>query len=140
MTLGALIKFTAEQRKRQQMPFDRHPHCEVYRQATHTDQHLLFSSHRPLERKLIVIRTLLYIASNIVTKEEDRKQEEHHIHTALSRCRYPDWSIDNVKIQVEQLIRTKSLEKPTIVTYSRAKQVFERPLPEPTGDMVFQLP
>ena len=37
----------------------------------------------PLQHKLAVIRTLLERSDSIVTDEEDRKQEEEHIRTAL---------------------------------------------------------
>jgi len=65
-----------------------------------TDQYLHFSSHHPLQHKLSMIRTLLDRSTNIVTEEQDRKQEEHHIQTALTHCGYPDWSISKVKSQM----------------------------------------
>jgi len=95
------IKFTAEQENNLQMPFldtiimrepDGHIKLLVYRKTTHTDQYLHFSSHHPLglQHKLSVVRTLLKSNRNIITEEENRKQEEHHIQTALTRCGYPD--------------------------------------------------
>ena len=39
-------------------------------------------------------------SSHIVSEVEDREQEDHHIRTALARCGYPDWSIDQVKSQL----------------------------------------
>ncbi|CAH3017961.1 unnamed protein product, partial [Porites evermanni] len=68
----------------------------VYRKATHTDQYLSFQSHHPLQHTLAVIRTLLERSDSIVT-EEDRKQEEEHIRTALHTCGYLDWAIKKVK-------------------------------------------
>jgi len=87
----------------------------VYRKTTHTDQYLHFSSRHPLQHKLTVIRTLLYRGTNIVTEEEDRKQEEDHIHMALTRCGYPDWSIDTV----ERQMTTAKLKKVTRRPISR---------------------
>jgi len=60
----------------------------------------VYHPHHPLQHKLSVVRTLLDRSSQIVTEEEDREQEEHHIHTALTRCGYPDWSINQVKSQM----------------------------------------
>jgi len=103
------IKVTAEQEQDEQMPFldtlilrktDGRVKLLVYRKKTHTDQYLHFSSHHPLQHKLSVVRTLLDRSSQIVTEEEDRQQEEHHICTALTRCGYPDWSINQVKSQM----------------------------------------
>ena len=47
-------------------------------------------------------------SDSIVTEEEDRKQEEEHIRTALDTCGYPDWAIKKVN---EQMNRKKLLEK-----------------------------
>jgi len=55
-----------------------------------------FSSHHPLNHKLAVIRTLLERCYSIVTKENDRKKEEH-VAKALSKCGYPAWTINRVK-------------------------------------------
>jgi len=93
------IKFTAEQEQDKHMPFldtvivrktDGRVKLLVYRKKTHMDQYLHFSSHHPLQHKLSVVRTLLDRSSQIVTEEEDRKQEKHYIGTALTRCGYPD--------------------------------------------------
>jgi len=116
------IKFTAEQEKDQQMPFldtlivrkpDGHVKLLVYRKSTHTDQYLHFSSHHPLQHKLSVIRTLLDRSTNIVTEEQDRKQEEHHIQTALTCCGYPEWSINKAKSQMATSKQTKVTRKLT---------------------------
>ena len=67
-----------------------------------------FQSHHPLQHKRAVIRTLLERSESIVTEEEDRKQEEEHIRTALHTCGYPDWAIKKVK---EQMNRKKAIGK-----------------------------
>ena len=69
----------------------------VYRKKTHTDQYLNFMSHHPLHQKLGVIRTLLNRCENVVTEEEDRRQEEEHITSALKKCSYPTSSIRKAK-------------------------------------------
>ena len=85
----------------------------VYRKSTHTDQYLHFSSHHPLQHKLSVIRTLLDRSTNIVTEEQDRKQEEHHIQTALTCCGYPEWSINKAKSQMATSKQKKVTRKLT---------------------------
>ncbi|XP_072043043.1 uncharacterized protein [Amphiura filiformis] len=73
----------------------------VYRKKTHTDQYLNFQSQHPLHQKLGVIRTLMDRMDNIVTEEEDKKEEEIKIRTALAECGYPKWSLDRVKQQMK---------------------------------------
>ena len=92
------IKFTHEPEKNGQIPFldtlitrreDRSIKRLVYRKATHTNQYLSFQSHHPLQHKRAVIRTRLERSDSIVTEEDDRKQEEEHVRTALHTCGYP---------------------------------------------------
>ena len=59
-------------------------------------------------------------SSQIVTEEEDREQEEHHIRTALTRCGYPDWSINQVKSQM-LIPKTKK------TTRKRIRQLSDEP-------------
>ena len=47
-------------------------------------------------------------SDSIVTEEEDRKQEEERIRTALRTCGYPDWAIKKVK---EKMKRKKAIRK-----------------------------
>ena len=68
------------------------------------------SSHHPLQRKLSVIRTLLDRNKNIIMEEEDRKQEEHHIQRALTRCGYPDWSIKRVERHMD-IVKQKKVNR-----------------------------
>ena len=111
------ITFTYEPERNGQIPFldtlitrreDGSIKLLVYRKATQTDQYLSFQSHHLLQHKLAVIRTLLERSDSFVTEEEDRKQEEEHIRTALHTCSYPDWAIKKVK---EQINRKKSIRK-----------------------------
>ena len=37
---------------------------------------------------------------NIVTEEQDKKEEEQRITTALTYCSYPKWVLDRVKQQI----------------------------------------
>ncbi len=59
----------------------------------YTDQYLLFSSHHPVEHKLGVVRTLNHRANIIVSRDNDRKEEQSHVNQALQRCGYPRWAV-----------------------------------------------
>ena len=47
-------------------------------------------------------------SDSIVTEEEDRKQAEEHIKTALHTFGYPDWAIKKIK---EQMNRKEAIRK-----------------------------
>ena len=114
----------------------------VYRKKTHTDQYLNFQSQHPLHQKLGVIRTLMDRMENVVTEEEDKKDEEEKIRNALSECGYPRWALDKVKQQMQtkksqpkQRKQKKDNETPTkgmvIIPYveglaERAQRVFKK--------------
>ena len=60
------------------------PRC-THRKASHrTDQYLNFASHRPLNHKIDVVRTLLDRMDRIVTEEDDKQTEEATIKNALA--------------------------------------------------------
>ena len=65
---------------------------EVYQKPTCIDQYLLFNSHKPLEYKLRVIRTLYQRADNIPTRTDGKSKEHKNIKTALKICGYPNWA------------------------------------------------
>ena len=89
----------------------------IYRKPTHTNQYLQFNSHHPLHQKLGVVRTLLDRKDAIVT-EDDKKTEESNINKALTQCRYPEWSIDKVKVQKQQ---PKTMKKNTKTDKAKSK-------------------
>ena len=80
---------------------------KVYRKKTHTNQYLAFDSHHPLHQKLGVPRTLLNRCDEIVTEEEDRKEEWNTIKNALNICSYPDWTIKRVEENLRNKEETK---------------------------------
>ncbi|XP_072030403.1 uncharacterized protein [Amphiura filiformis] len=104
------IKFTHEEEDDVKIPFldtrivrkqDGTVKLLVYRKKTHTDQYLNFTSQHTLHQKLGVIRTLLDRMHNIVTEDEDKKEEEERIRIALANCGYPEWTIEKVKQQMK---------------------------------------
>ena len=104
------IKFMFEEEQEEAIPFldtltvrkpDKSIKLVVYREKTHTDQHLSFSSHQPLTEKMGIVRTLFDRNRRIVSEQEDQMKEEEHIRQALARCGYPKWTIDKVKKRVK---------------------------------------
>ena len=83
---------------------------QVYWKKTHTDQYLNFGSHRPLQHKLDVIRTLYGRCDNRVTDPNDAKLEVQHVNQALGKCRYPSWMFKKVRQQLD--IRNSIPNKP----------------------------
>ena len=92
------MKFTRENTKDNQLAFldcaviigsSSSLGIEIYRKPTHTDQYLQFDSHRPLQHKLGVNRTLNHRARNIPTSRKAKKKEDRHLKTALKACGYP---------------------------------------------------
>ena len=56
----------------------------VFRKPTHTDQYLQFSSNKPLQHKLGVIRTLHHGCNTICSSEEAKLRETNHLNKVLS--------------------------------------------------------
>ena len=93
------IKFTIEYEENNQMPFldtlicveeDRTITTKVYRKQTHTNQYLHFKSNHHTRQKIGIVSTLKK-RLDLVTKEEDKKEEERIIENAFSACGYPEW-------------------------------------------------
>jgi len=64
----------------------------AYRKPTHADQYLSFDSPHPLEHKLnfSVAWTVFQRSKTLLTKFEDRQEEDLHAENALKDCGYPD--------------------------------------------------
>ena len=114
------IKFTHEEESEGKIPFldtlivrkpDGTVKLLVCRKKTHTDQYLNFDSQHPLHQKLGVIRTLMDRKNNIVTEEEDRKEEDERIKTALKHYGYPRWTWDKVNQQMANKHKTKETKE-----------------------------
>ncbi len=71
---------------------------QVYRKPTHTDQYLNWDSDHPLEHKRSVIRTLLRWADQVVSEEQDKKEEKEHAKKVLKCNGYKNWAMNMMKI------------------------------------------
>ena len=112
------IQFTSEdQREDGSMPFldilvmpneDRSLSTTVYRKPTHTDLYLHWDSQHTLPSKYSVIGTLHNRARTICSNPQLLKQEEDHLHRALTKCKYPAWALNRIKIKSRNPIQMKS--------------------------------
>ena len=103
------IKFTSEdQREDGFMPFldtlvmtneDGSLSTAVYRKPIHTDLYLHWDSHHTIPSKYSVIGTLLHRIKTICSNTQLLKQEEDHVHRTLTKCKYPAWALNRIKIK-----------------------------------------
>ena len=80
----------------------------VYRKPTHTDLYLHWDSHHALPSKYSVIGTLHHRAKTICSNPQLLKQEEDHLHRALTKCKYPAWALNRIKIKSRNPTQKKS--------------------------------
>ena len=71
----------------------------VYRKPTHTDQYLHWDSHHAITSKYIMIDTLYHRARTICTNPSQLQKEEKHLFKSLRKCKYPDWTLNRVKLK-----------------------------------------
>ena len=100
------IKFTSEVEVNRALAFlDNKVHREIdgstkitiYRKKTHTDQYLDFTSNHHMQQKLGIIATFQNRINTLITKEEDKVEEENHVRKALKVCGYPEWTFKRNK-------------------------------------------
>ena len=80
----------------------------VYRKPTHTDQYLQWDSHHYLSAKFSVIHTLSHRASTVCSKPELLQQEKDHLRKALTKYKYPKWTLDKVEKRLNRSTRQVS--------------------------------
>ena len=69
----------------------------MYRKPTHTDQYLQWNSHHNLAAKYCVISTLTHKAKTVCTGPELLNKGLQHFRRALTKCKYPKWSVNKVE-------------------------------------------
>ena len=80
----------------------------VYRKPTHTDLYLHWDSHHTLSSKYSVIGILHHRAKTICSNPQLLKQEEDHLHRALTKCRHPAWAFNRIKMKSRNPTQMKS--------------------------------
>ena len=154
------IQFTCEeQREDGSIPFldilvmhneDGSLSSTVYRKTTHTD-HLQWDSHHTLPSKYSVIGTLLHRAKTICSSHQLLKQEEDHLYRALTKCKYPAWALNRMRIKSRSQTKkmnshnqkntgTDIIQKPHIVVpYHRGlSESFKKVCSKHGGARIFQ--
>ena len=67
---------------------------------THTDLYMQWDSHHTISSKYSVIGTLHHRA-NTIHSDPELLQQEEHLHRVLTRCKYPVWALNRVKIKMK---------------------------------------
>ena len=83
----------------------------VYRKPTHTNLYLQWDSHHTLPSKYSVIGTLLHRAQTICSNPQLLKQEEDHLYRALTKCKYPAWALNRMRIKSRSQTKKKNSNK-----------------------------
>ena len=73
----------------------------VFRKPAHTDLYMQWDSHHAISSKYSVIGTLHYRANTICSSPELLQQEEQHLKKVLTKCKYPVWALNRVKIRMK---------------------------------------
>ena len=116
------IKFTMEEEEEKKIPFldamvmleeDGSITTKVYRKKTHTNQYLHYQSNHHPRQKIGTVSTLTK-RMEIISKEEDRIEEEQTIRKAFKSCGYPDWVFKKKKKDQEKKKENESVGRISI--------------------------
>ena len=80
----------------------------VYRKPTHTDQYLHWDSHHAITSKYSMIDTLYHRARTVCSNPNQLQKEEKHLFRSLSKCKYPNWALNRVKLKSQTPALKKS--------------------------------
>ena len=105
------IQFTSEESRQDgSMPFldiliapkeDGSLSTTIYRKPMHTDLYLQWDSNHTVSSKYSVVGTLHHRAQTICFSPELLQQEEEHLKQVFTRCKYPAWVLNGVKIKAQ---------------------------------------
>ena len=82
----------------------------VYRKPTHTHQYLHWDSHHAITSKYSMIGTLYHRARTVCSNPNQLQNEEKHLFKSLSKCKYPNWALNRVKLKSQTSAQKKSNE------------------------------
>ena len=112
------IQFTSEEcREDGSMPFldmlitpweDGSLSTTVNRKPTHTDLYLPWGSNHTVSSKYSVVGALHHRGKTMCSNQELLQQEEDHLKQALTRCNYPAWAINKIKMKTKVITNKNS--------------------------------
>ena len=82
----------------------------VYRKPIHTDQYLHWDSHHAITSKYSMIGTLYLRARTVCSNPNQLQNEEKHLFKSLSKCKYPNWAPNRVKLKSQTSAQKKNNE------------------------------
>ena len=88
----------------------------VFRKSTHTDLYMQWDIHHAISSKYSVIGTLHHRANTICSSPELLQQEEHHLKKVLTKCKYPVWALNRVKIKTKTLAQRNQQKNRSCMT------------------------
>ena len=111
------IQFTSEEsREDGSMPFldmliipqeDGRFNTTIYRKPTHTNMYLQWDSQHPISSKYRVVGTLHHRARTVCPNTNLLQQEEEHLQKVLTRCKYPNWALNIIKMKIRSTTQKK---------------------------------
>ena len=80
----------------------------IYRKPTHTDMYLQWDSQHPISSKYSVVGTLHHRAKTVCSNTNLLHQEEEHAQKVLTRCKYPTWALNRIKMKIRSTTQKKT--------------------------------
>ena len=69
--------------------------------------YLKWDSHHPISSKYSVVDTLHHRAKAVCSTPDKLKREEEHLSRVLTKCKYPTWAINRVKMKMKKPAQKK---------------------------------
>ena len=79
--------------------------------SLHIQTCMQWDSHHAISSKYTVIGTLHHRANTVCLNPKLLQQEEQHLQRVLTRCKYPVWALDRVKMKMKTLAQKEPREE-----------------------------